>query len=92
VGTVAQTVLGLHRLGCQIVLATHSYVLLKELSLLAKSGDRIRFHSICRDAKTGEVAYANTDDYDLLEPNDILQAYGSIYDRSVRQAMRSDRW
>ena len=60
---VIDILLELQRTGVQIFLATHDYVLLKELDLQAKKDDRILFHSLYRAKDTGEIKAASTDDY-----------------------------
>ena len=42
-GVVIEVLLELQRLGVQIFLATHDYVVLKELDLRAKEGDKVAF-------------------------------------------------
>ena len=47
-GVVIEVLLELQRAGVQIFLATHDYVILKELDLQQQSGDEILFHSLHR--------------------------------------------
>ena len=50
-GVVIEVLLELQRLGVQIFLATHDYVILKELDLQAREGDRVAFHSLYRSGR-----------------------------------------
>ena len=76
--------LTLARSGVQVFLATHSYVILKELDLQATLEDNVRFFSLKGD-KTGTQVMA-TDTFTGLKPNPILQQYGSLYDRDISRA------
>ena len=82
-------ILVLARQGVQIFLATHSYVILKELDLQATAEDKVRFFSLKAD-KTGTRVMA-ADNFTTLEPNPILQQYGSLYDRDIRRASGRQR-
>jgi ABC-type polar amino acid transport system ATPase subunit len=77
-------ILTLARSGVQVFLATHSYVILKELDLQATLEDNVRFFSLKGD-KTGTQVMA-TDTFTALKPNPILQQYGSLYDRDISRA------
>ena len=77
-------ILGLARQGVQVFLTTHSYVILKELDLQATAEDKVRFFSLKADNAGTQVIAA--DNFTMLEPNSILQQYGSLYDRDIRRA------
>lgn len=85
--TVVGILLGLQRLGVQIFLTTHDYVILKEFDLQAKKDDKILFHSLYRTKDTGEIEVASTDDYLKLSPNAIDDTFGSIVDREIEKSM-----
>lgn len=85
--TVVGILLELQRLGVQIFLTTHDYVILKEFDLQVKQDDNILFHSLYRGKDTGEIEVASTDDYLQLSPNAIDDTFGSIVDREIEKSM-----
>ena len=86
-GVVIDVLLELQRLGVQIFLATHDYVILKELDLQAKECDKVAFHSLYRSEGTGEIACQTSWNYSAIHPNAIADTFSSIYDRHVRRAL-----
>ena len=86
-GVVIDVLLELQRLGVQVFLATHDYVILKELDLQAREGDKVAFHSLYRSEETGEIACRSTDSFHQIHPNVISEVFDSIYDRDVRRAL-----
>ena len=86
-GVAMQTLLELQRLGVQVFLATHDYVILRELDLQAKAGDQIVFHALYRPEATGAVVCQTFGSYLEVEPNPIAETNTSIYDRSVRRSL-----
>ena len=86
-GVVIDVLLELQRLGMQVFLATHDYVILKELDLQAKEGDKVVFHSLYRDEETGEIACHTTDKFLEIHPNAIMEAFDSVYDREIKRNM-----
>ncbi len=78
------SILTMARQGIQVFLTTHSYVILKELDLQATPEDRIRFFSLHGTKNGTQVTTAN--ELAALDPNPILQQYGSLYNRDIRQA------
>lgn len=85
--TVVGILVELQRLGVQIFLTTHDYVILKEFDLQAKKGDKILFHSLFRSKEVGEINVSSTDDYLQLAPNAIDDTFGSIVDREIEKSM-----
>ena len=77
----------MQRLGVQVFLATHDYVILKELDLQAKEGDRVAFHSLYRSEETGEIECQSTRNYSAIHPNAIADTFTSIYDREIRRSL-----
>jgi predicted ATP-dependent endonuclease of OLD family len=77
--------LKLARSGVQIFLATHNYVILKELDLQATPEDKVRYFGF-EMTENGTQVHA-TDDYALLKPNPIMEQFDSIYDRELDRAM-----
>jgi predicted ATPase len=86
IGTLVEVLLELQRLGVQIFLATHDYVVLKELDLRAKQSDRVRFHALYRDA-SGSIQHSPTDDYLQIHPNAIADTFLELYDRDVKREL-----
>ena len=86
-GVVIDVLLELQRIGVQVFLATHDYVILKELDLQAKEGDKVAFHSLYRSEETGEIACQSTNSFLQIHPNAISEVFDSIYDRDVRRAL-----
>ena len=83
--TVVEILLELQRLGVQILLTTHDYVVLKEFDLQAKNTDKLVFHSLYRN--TGEIEIASTDNYLNIAPNVIDDTFGDIVDREIKKSM-----
>ena len=86
-GVVIEVLLELQRVGVQIFLATHDYVILRELDLQAKKDDRVAFHSLYRSEETGELACHTTREFLELHPNAIMEAFDSIYDREIKRSL-----
>lgn len=86
-GTVVGILLELQRLGVQIFVTTHDYVILKEFDLQMKKKDNIFFHSLYRDKETGEIDVSSTDKYQEISPNAIDATFGSIVDREIEKSM-----
>ncbi len=87
---VVGAILALARAGIQVFLATHSYVILKELDLQTKPTDNVRYFAFQRN-ETGTTVNL-TDDFTLLAPNPILEQYNSLYDRELTRATGRNRY
>ena len=87
-GTVIDALLELQRGGVQIMLATHDYVILKELDLRMSDDDKVAFHSFYRDPDSGEIACRTTQDYRAIEPDAIGETFDDLYDREIARGMR----
>lgn len=86
---VIGAVLAMARSGVQVFLATHSYVILKELDLQATEKDDIRFFSF-QPGEQGTIV-SSTDEFTSLQPNAILDQYNSLYDRELTRATGRNR-
>jgi predicted ATPase len=86
-GQVVEAILELQRLGVQVFLATHNYVLLKEFDLRKKPEDSIRYISLFRD-DSGAVASHATDDYILIQPNPISDTFADLFERDMARALK----
>lgn len=78
---VVGAILALSRSGVQVFLATHSYVILKELEVQSRRTDSLRFFSLKASESGSEVHQASK--YLDLSPNKIEQQYGDLYDRGI---------
>lgn len=86
---VVEVVLTLARSGVQVFLATHSYVILKELDLQAKVDDAIRFFGF--DTLAGATVVRPADEYAMLEPNPIAEQFDRLYDLELTRATGRSR-
>ena len=86
-GVVIEVLLELQRVGVQVFLATHDYVILKELDLQAKDGDKVAFHSLYRSEETSEIVCQSSRHYSQIHPNAIADTFSSIYDREIRRSL-----
>jgi hypothetical protein len=83
-----EILLELQRGGVQVFLATHDYVILKELDLRAGGKDKIAYHSLYQDKKSGEIECRTSDNYLDIDPNAIAEAFGDLYDREVERSLK----
>jgi len=81
--TVIKILIELQRMGVQIFLTTHNYVILKEFDLQIKPDDNIMYHSLYRNKETEEIESFSTEYYDQIEPNKILDTFSDLYDREL---------
>ena len=86
-GVVMDVLLELQRAGVQIFLATHDYVILKELDLQATSADKVAYHAFFRKAETGEIGCDTTYDYRDIHPNAIADTFTDLYDREIERSL-----
>jgi len=84
---VADILLRLQRMGVQIFIATHSYVLVKFLDLLKKKSDSVRYFSLYREGK--DVKFNQSDDYATLEPDAVGDALIDIYNMEVEGKLKN---
>ena len=82
-GVVIEVLLELQRLGVQVFLATHDYVILRELDLQANENDNVAFHSLFHEE--GQISCHTTDKFIEIHPNAIMEAFDSIYDREIKR-------
>jgi predicted ATPase len=85
--TVVSILMELQRLGVQIFVSTHDYILLKEFDLATQKGDQIQYHSLYRDNKTSKIMHNSCNMLANLDPNAIDATFGSIIDRQVSKDM-----
>ena len=89
--TVVEILLKLQRMGVQIFLATHSYVLLKEFDLQSQPSYEIRFHAFSNDDETQSVKVESTNDYLQINPNAIAGTFADLYDRDIERTLQRGR-
>ena len=88
-GVLMDVLLELQRLGVQVFLATHDYVILEELNLRKKEQDAVAFHSLHHDKETGEIACNTASNYLDIHPNAIAEAFDDLYDREIERSLGS---
>jgi ABC-type ATPase involved in cell division len=84
IGEVVEVILELQRLGVQIFLSTHNYVLLKEFDLRQRSNDKLQFLSLYRSSE-GAVSVSSSANYLGVDPNAISGTFNSIFDREIQR-------
>lgn len=89
IGTLVEILLELQRMGVQIMLATHDYVLLKEFDLRTQADDHVKYHALYRD-DAQEITHASTSDFQEISPNAITDTFSDLYDREVRNSLKVD--
>lgn len=83
-GALIDVLLQLQRAGVQVFLATHDYVILKEIDLRTRAEDAVAFHSLYFD-ETGEIACRSASNYLDIHPNAIADTFTDLYDREVER-------
>ena len=86
-GPVIEVLLELQRLGVQVFLATHDYVILKQLDLQTTEEDSVAYHVLYRDDNNGELACDTVHSYLEIEPNLITEVFGEIYNLEIRRSL-----
>lgn len=86
-GPLIDILLALQRSGVQVFLATHDYIILKEIDLRRQKGDEISFHSLFHSPETGDIACHTTVDYTGIHPNAIADAFSDVYDREMKRSL-----
>lgn len=86
-GQVVEVILELHRLGVQVFLTTHNYVLLKEFDLRKQKDDQIRYLSLFRDDESEAVIAKASDSYPGVDPNVIADTFSDLYDRELKRSL-----
>ena len=85
-GTVMNILVELQRSGVQVFLATHDYVVLKELDLRTKEEDEVLYHALYRD--DDQIECNTTSDYLSIHPNAIADTFDDLYDREIERVSR----
>lgn len=87
-GVVMDVLLELQRAGVQVFLATHDYVILKELDLRTTDADKVAYHAFYRRTETGEVHCDTTHNYRDIHPNAIADTFTDLYNREIRRSLQ----
>ncbi|MCA1949983.1 MAG: ATP-binding protein, partial [Treponema sp.] len=85
--TVVSILVELQRLGVQIFISTHDYVVLKEFDLATNSTDSIAYHSLYRNQSSGQIEQSRSETLEDLSPNTIEDTFGSLLDRQITKEM-----
>lgn len=88
--TVVEILVELQRMGVQIFLTTHDYVILKEFDLQTVKKDQICFHSLYRDKASNELRGSSTSNYLDISPNTIDDTYADLVDRDIKRSMEGE--
>lgn len=81
--TVVKILIELSKMGVQIFISTHDYVLLKEFQLAITNQKDVMYHVLYRNDKN-EITHASTNDLDELSPNAIDSTYSRILDDEIQ--------
>lgn len=84
--TLVEVLLELHRMGVQILLATHDYVVLKEFDLLSREEDNVLYHALYHDAD-GVIRHNAAQDFASIHPNAISDTFADMYQQDVERAL-----
>jgi len=84
---VVEVMLALERIGVQIFIATHSYVIIKEFEL-QRDNHSMCFFTLYKD-ESDSVQLNKSQVYHTLIPNKISDAFTRIYDLEIEQAMEA---
>jgi ABC-type ATPase involved in cell division len=85
--TVVKILLELSKMGVQIFISTHDYVLLKEFQLASTKGDSVLYHVLYRN-DDGNIEHSSTNDLDELSPNAIDSTYSRILDDEIKIGLK----
>jgi ABC-type ATPase involved in cell division len=85
--TVISILIELQRMGVQVFISTHDYVILKEFDLQTQESDQVRYHAFARNEESGKVSVNSTPKYLEISPNAIDEAFGTLVDREIERSM-----
>ena len=90
-GVVVEVILELHRLGVQVFLATHNYVILKEFDLRQEKSDHILYLSLYHDKAEEPVMINSSNTYIHIDPNAIASTFDNLYDRELDRNLKGTK-
>ena len=88
---LVETLYALSEQGQQIILATHSYNLIKWFDLLFDEGKdhHVKYHTLSRDnSESKSIRIDSTEDFNAIDPNPILDAFSEIYDTDIDRILK----
>lgn len=88
-GEVTEVILELQRIGVQVFLTTHNYVMLKEFDLRATSSDQVRYISLFREGDDAAVRCNLSNRYEGIDPNAVSATFDSLYTRDMVRALQN---
>ena len=88
IGLLVDVLWRLSRAGVLVVLATHSYVVLREIDLGAQPSDSVRYFALSRPNAKLPVAVEVRDSYNELTENAIARKSIDLYERGLDRALR----
>jgi len=86
---VVAAILSLARNGIQVFLATHSYLILREIEVQASKSDSFRYFSLYREGGKDGVLVNRASNYLEVQPNAIERQYTDLYDCSIDKQVAS---
>lgn len=82
---VVNILLELQRMGVQLFITTHDYVLLKEFDLAATSSDNVLYHTLYKES--GSVRCASTGTMNEITPNAIDDTFAKLLDSEIQKGL-----
>jgi AAA15 family ATPase/GTPase len=83
-----EILLKLQREGVQIFLATHDYVVLKEIDLQRQEQDQVQFVAMYREREQPHAVRCQVaSSYKDIHENAIADTFADLYDREVKKAL-----
>lgn len=83
--TIVEIILELQRMGVQVFLATHDYVILKEFDLATREDDAVMYHCLYKD--NGTVRHGAVSRLDDIENSAIDATYNDLLDRDIKKRL-----
>lgn len=86
--TVVSVLLELQRMGVQLFISTHDYVILKEIDLQMNKTDMVSYHSLYKQKNDDDsIAVHTVKNYLEIHPNSISDTFSDLYDRDLTKGM-----
>lgn len=82
---VVGALLTIARSGVQVFLATHSYVMLREIEVQSRKQDAVRYFALSHDIDGISVSPASS--YLEIDPNPFERQYADLYDRGIAKRL-----
>lgn len=83
--TIIEIILELQRMGVQVFLSTHDYVILKEFELATTDNDAVMYHCLYKDGD--RVFHSTASHPDDIENSAIDATYNDLLDRDIRRRL-----